>query len=642
MNEPAEKTGSSGRMSSLRSLFSAITVLLLVAVSGTLVGLAYIRGKEAAIERVNAEMHSFSDRLVGRLEVLSGDTTALVGLVASVANSFLAPPTERMDDKVTALREALARSPHIDGLYAGYPDGSFFQAVSLRDEAWRSLLDPPDGATLAIRAVGATDQGKAQLHLLFFDADGKKIGPDRLAYSAFDPRTRPWYRLAVDKTSPVAFGPYAMYTTGALGVSISQAHKGNGKIVIGADVVLNQITDFLRQERLTPDSIALVADNRDKLILHSDPVIMNRILSSKLERDLDDTVDSDPLMSAMKRAHPALGTLAFIDVNDRTYVVMATAIESALLFSGYTAVIAAPLDELMASANRDAVQGLTIAGTVVLLAIACALVLARMITQSLRQLTASANRLQNLDFSTPIDVSSRVREISTLGNAMNRARDAIFSFALYVPKELVRRGMESGEFSGRTARRQEVTALFTDIYDFTTISERHAPEEVVSMLSEYFDILNEAVKAEGGTIIQFLGDSIFAMWNAPAPDERHAEKACRCALSMEGRLEAFNAKQKALGLPAFRTRFGIHTGPAVVGSVGARDRLQYTAMGDTINVASRLEGLNKTYGTEVLASAAVVAQCGGWIRFRPLGEVHVKGRETALEVFEVVGAKDDL
>jgi adenylate cyclase len=157
------------------------------------------------------------------------------------------------------------------------------------------------------------------------------------------------------------------------------------------------------------------------------------------------------------------------------------------------------------------------------------------------------------------------------------------------------------------------------------------------MLSEYFDIFSETVNEHGGTIIQFLGDSVFALWNAPVPDAQHAEHACRCALAVEGKLRAYNERQRTKGLPEFRTRFGIHSGMAVVGSVGARERLQYTAMGDTVNVASRLEGMNKIYGTAILASSAVVALCSGAIRFRPLGSAQAKGRMAALEIHEVLG-----
>ncbi|CCE98318.1 adenylate cyclase [Sinorhizobium fredii HH103] len=622
----------------LRSLLSLVMVAVLIVVSATLVGLDYRRARNAAIEDAEANMGAFVDRLVDRLGMLSGDTSALVGLVASVANAFLVPPPERMNDKVALLREGIIRSPHIDGVYVGYPSGAFFHVVDLRSSAWRIALDAPRGATLAVRSMERDDQGRPFDRVLFLDESGLQFAERQVAPAGYDPRIRPWYRAAVNGKAPMATGPYETATTAKLGMTISQAHRGNPKIVIGADVVLDTITDFLSRERLTRDSVSLILDAVGRPIMHSDPTAMRRILATKDSTAPVAVPETDPLVDSIRHNPPAPGKASFVDVGDRTYLAMVTPLESAQLLSGHRVVVAAPLDELMAAANETLVQSLAISGSVVVLAVLFSLVLAHLITKSLNQLTDSANRLQDLDFTTPIDVPSHVTEISTLNNAMNRARDAIFTFALYVPRELVRKGIESGQFTGRSGWRQEVTALFTDIYDFTTISEHHSPEAVVAMLSEYFDIFSEVVAAHDGTIIQFLGDSVFAMWNAPVADPRHAEHACRCALAVEERLEAFNAKQREKGLPEFRTRFGIHTGPPVVGSVGAKERLQYTAMGDTVNVASRLEGMNKDYGTTILASGAVVAQCGDVIAFRPLGFAQAKGRVSALEIYEVLSA----
>ncbi|AWI59686.1 adenylate/guanylate cyclase domain-containing protein [Sinorhizobium fredii] len=622
----------------LRSLLSFVMVAVLIVVSATLVGLDYRRARNAAIEDAEANMGAFVDRLVDRLGMLSGDTSALVGLVASVANAFLVPPPERMNDKVALLREGIIRSPHIDGVYVGYPSGAFFHVVDLRSSAWRIALDAPRGATLAVRSMERDDQGRPFDRVLFLDESGLQFAERQVAPAGYDPRIRPWYRAAVNGKAPMATGPYETATTAKLGMTISQAHRGNPKIVIGADVVLDTITDFLSRERLTRDSVSLILDAVGRPIMHSDPTAMRRILATKDSTAPVAVPETDPLVDSIRHNPPAPGKASFVDVGDRTYLAMVTPLESAQLLSGHRVVVAAPLDELMAAANETLVQSLAISGSVVVLAVLFSLVLAHLITKSLNQLTDSANRLQDLDFTTPIDVPSHVTEISTLNNAMNRARDAIFTFALYVPRELVRKGIESGQFTGRSGWRQEVTALFTDIYDFTTISEHHSPEAVVAMLSEYFDIFSEVVAAHDGTIIQFLGDSVFAMWNAPVADPRHAEHACRCALAVEERLEAFNAKQREKGLPEFRTRFGIHTGPAVVGSVGAKERLQYTAMGDTVNVASRLEGMNKDYGTTILASGAVMTQCGDVIAFRPLGFAQAKGRVSALEIYEVLSA----
>jgi adenylate cyclase len=125
------------------------------------------------------------------------------------------------------------------------------------------------------------------------------------------------------------------------------------------------------------------------------------------------------------------------------------------------------------------------------------------------------------------------------------------------------------------------------------------------------------------------------MWNAPIPNQDHAADACRCALGLRSRIEEFNAEQQRQGLPPFATRFGLHTGSAVVGTVGANDRFQYTAMGDTINVAARLETLNKEYGTTILVSAAAREQAGEAFLFTPLGRAHAKGRSEKIDVYEL-------
>ncbi|CAN7270606.1 adenylate/guanylate cyclase domain-containing protein [Rhizobium sp. LjRoot254] len=613
-------------------------VTLLAVVAGTLIALGFYRARTVALENVQQQMVAFSDRLTYRLAAISNDTSTLVGMIGSVPNSFLSPPRERLDNKVAALREALLRSRHIDGIYVGYPDGSFFHTVSLADSAWRQVLKAPAQAALAIRIIDRS-KGNPLSSVIFIDIGGKHMNEVPTQPTGYDPRTRPWYFTALQQRGMVATGPYQMATTGALGMTISQIHRGNPAVVVGADVVLTTITDFLKEELLTPGSMAFIANEQGEPIVHSDPVMMQNILSALENRDVDAAPDNSGLSAKLASFSGNEGRPMRITLRGRDYLILATKIDNAVLFKGDRIVIAAPYDELMAPANRMAAEGLAIAGLIVLLGIGGALLLASMISSSLHRLKNGADQLQEFDFQTPIVVPSSITEISSLSQAMNRARDAIFTFALFVPREIVRKGMESGSFSSRTAARQQVTAIFTDIYDFTTISERYPPEDVVTMLSVYFDVLNQAVSAHKGTIIQFLGDSIFAMWNAPGTDDDHAENACLSALAMQAALAEFNEGQRLKGLPEFQTRVGIHTGAAVVGNVGAADRLQYTAMGDTINVASRLEGMNKTYGTSILASAEVKARCSDRILFRLIGFGQAKGRHTEIELFEVTGVR---
>ena len=613
----------------LQTLLGVITVALIVVVSGALIGLNYYRSRAAAVENATASMRVFSERLVERFNFLSNQTVSSIGMITSVPNAFLAPASERVDDKARLLRELLSRAPHLDDVYAGYPDGGFFQVVNLRGEDWRRVLSAPDDAVFAVRIVNVEATGAVET-VMFQDKSGNttRTAPRPAEY---DPRTRPWYRAAANISAPVSIGPYSMATTHKLGMTIAQSHSGNRHVVIGADIILDTITDFLASERITPDTVAFIVDTSGNPVIHSSRNFMQRLMSGK------DPGKDDAIVAKIRADDSWTKEPRFIEAEGRLFLVLVAPLRSELLLSLHRIVVAAPLDELTTQASASLMQALWISLLIVIAAILLALFLSRLIASSLNQLTESAGRLRSLDFATPINVSSHVREITSLGQAMNRARDAIFTFALYVPKEFVRKGIQSGSFSGRTASRQEVTALFTDIYDFTTISETHSPEQVVIMLSEYFDLFEDTVTAHKGEIIQFLGDSVFAMWNAPIPDPRHAENACRAALDAQSRLDIFNRAQREKGLPEFRTRFGIHTGEAVVGSVGARDRLQYTAMGDTINVASRLEGMNKETHTTILASESVRNACLEAVNFRYVGSAQIRGRTERVNIFEVLG-----
>ena len=145
--------------------------------------------------------------------------------------------------------------------------------------------------------------------------------------------------------------------------------------------------------------------------------------------------------------------------------------------------------------------------------------------------------------------------------------------------------------------KQEITLVFTDVQGFTTIAESADPDVLMRQTSRYFSVLTQAFLAEGGTIDKFIGDAVMVFWNAPNPQPDHVARACRAALAAKAAGERLNAEFEAEGLKPFITRFGIHVGEAVVGNVGSTERMNYTALGNTVNLAARLEGLNKQVGT---------------------------------------------
>lgn len=187
-----------------------------------------------------------------------------------------------------------------------------------------------------------------------------------------------------------------------------------------------------------------------------------------------------------------------------------------------------------------------------------------------------------------------------------------------------------------------VTVMFADIADFTG----HAaltPDQLARALGRYLDAATRAVESTGGTVDKYIGDALMVLWNAPSPLPEHPAAACRAALECIRAIEALGQSEwwQAAGLPPWRTRFGLHTDRILVGNFGAPERSSYTAIGDGVNLAARLEGLNKVYGTTILLSEAVRAQAGDAFVFRQVDRVAVKGKKEAIAVYELCGTADD-
>ena len=183
--------------------------------------------------------------------------------------------------------------------------------------------------------------------------------------------------------------------------------------------------------------------------------------------------------------------------------------------------------------------------------------------------------------------------------------------------------------------RRELTVIFTDITGFTTLTESTDPTVLVPILNSYLDRMCRVILKHGGTIDKIIGDAFLALFNAPADQPDHAARAVACALDLDQCAQAFVAEQAAQGVDFGATRIGVHTGMAVVGNFGGEARFDYTAHGDTINIAARLEGANKHLGTLICVSGATVEQCGDR-DFRPVGSLVLKGKTASVEVFEPI------
>ena len=210
------------------------------------------------------------------------------------------------------------------------------------------------------------------------------------------------------------------------------------------------------------------------------------------------------------------------------------------------------------------------------------------------------------------------------------------AFSSYVSADLVARIIKNPESLTLGGEKREISILFSDIRGFTTLSEKLSPEELVLMLNEYLNPMTRIVLEEKGTLDKYIGDAVMALYNAPLDVAGHADHACRSALKMIAILDELNRTFVRRGLQAIDIGIGINTGDAVVGNMGASMRFDYTAIGDNVNLASRLEGLNKLYGTHIIVSESTKLQAGSDLPFREIDFVAVKGKQVPIPIYELM------
>ena len=215
------------------------------------------------------------------------------------------------------------------------------------------------------------------------------------------------------------------------------------------------------------------------------------------------------------------------------------------------------------------------------------------------------------------------------------------AFGLYLPPTLATLVSEHPEMLKLGGDKRELTVMFSDIRGFTTLSEGLEPEALVELLNEFLGAMTEVIFGSEGTLDKYIGDAIMAVWGAPIPQSDHAARACLAALGMVERLRVLAAQWAQRGLPRLSIGIGLNTGPMVVGNMGSARRLSYTVIGDNVNLASRLEGLNKMYGSGIIASESTLRAAANIVVARELDLVRVKGKKLPVRIFEILATADE-
>jgi adenylate cyclase len=214
------------------------------------------------------------------------------------------------------------------------------------------------------------------------------------------------------------------------------------------------------------------------------------------------------------------------------------------------------------------------------------------------------------------------------------------AFQHYVAPDIVELVLQDPGGIRLGGHEEVLSALISDLEGFTGFSERHAPSEIIGVIGDYYAEMTEQVFAQQGTLVEYVGDELFALFGAPIAQPDHARRACATALAMRDRRRTLSEEWVKIGRPRLKARTGLNTGTMLVGNIGSKYRFHYGALGDPVNLTSRLEGLNKTYGTEIMVSDDTALLVPGMFIMRELDLVRVKGRKQALRIHELLATAD--
>jgi len=594
-------------------------------------------------------------RSVSLVERLSGEQRVIVleeaierfvsnGLrgVVSVGQTLAETPVFRIDrgpevddERRRQLAASLTHHPLVGAAYVGFRDGRFLYVG--RPEAYWDVPRAPFGDQKpdTVQVLTIEGSGNERRETWWFQQPDGSRSETRVQPASYDPLGRPWYIDTMRAGRAVLTPPYRFVQSGKFGISVG-VPLADGEGVIGFDFTLHALSELLTAYKITENAVIMVGHSLSAVVVESAPCppgkpgclegdvqareILRRTIRETIEEDRqidrEIEIDGNAYRLIVHRMAPGFG---------QRFVVAA----------------AVPQMELL-SASRALMERAAIAAAIaVALAVVAALVASWLVSRSIARIAAKTEHIRSLDFSDRSPVRSHITEVARLSDSVERMREGLEVFGRYVSKTLVQQVMRSPESSGVGGVRRDVTVMFTDIESFSLLSERMEPEILTERLSRYFDALGTAISANKGTIDKYIGDSIMAFWNAPEPDPDHVANACRAALQAAAASNRLRERWKARHRPTFRTRFGLHTGRAVVGNVGARERINYTLVGPVANQASRLEGLNKVYGTEILASGEVVQLTADRFLWRHIDRIVAAGTTEAHEIYEPLGEVDD-
>lgn len=453
-----------------------------------------------------------------------------------------------------------------------------------------------------------------------------------------------WYQQAENAEFQPWSDAYVRADNGRVSISSSRYFELNNgeKSVLSVAIELDRLGKFLDQLNIGKNGIAFVADVNNQLVAAApklEPSLTHPVDPARLKR-LGEA--SAPLIrlagDALFQSGTTLREVArpqqFRQTGRDNVPYFVTIAPIGRL--NWVVVTVVPESDFLSEieANSDRLMML-VPALLVITAVIAVFATRQLMIKPLGRVTKALQALEAFRLDAVPSADSRLTELVQLNDAIGRMAKSLASFRKFLPRVIVEDMFKRGIEAQLGGEQKTLTLFFMDLANFTQLSERMGPQ-LIPFLGEYLDAMSRVIQHHGGTIDKYIGDAIMAFWNAPDECADHAEKAMAAALACQELLAQMSAQNLARKLPALNARIGINTGEVLVGYVGSPDRLNYTAIGDPVNLASRLESLNKYYGTTILVGEDAIGSCGGLFHVRHLDRVAVAGKSQPVEIYELV------
>jgi adenylate cyclase len=600
-----------------------VAIPLFVILTGTLVaGNSYLSARASIRTLVDSFFGQVADQTAQQVQAHLRQAPPAVDALAALLASEPAVSARPTDELARRLLAVLRANPGFAWVSFSDVDGSF-TGVQRTNEG-----------KLVVNQTRIED-GRTTRDERGVDADGQwtllRHDPD----ARYDPRTRPWYQKAVAAKKRIWTDPYVFFDQGVPGMTCgAPVYDAAGALrgVVTADFSLNSFGDFVATLHPSPNARVFIYTASGTILAH--PTL--RVVEHVDARDQGSLVTRDDIQDdAVRRYFVEPGASRFEYGGARWFSATRSFTDEGLTWN--VAAIA-PESDFMRDVEATTRFALLVSAGAVLLAVLMAALMANWVAAPLVVIAREMEKVGRFELDDAPLPPTPFSEIAVIHGALATMKRGLMNFAVYVPRDLVRAVLRSGRRAELGGHTKEMTIFFSDLAGFTTLSESMSPDALVKLLGGYFDEMTRTIVEHRGTVDKFIGDAIMAFWNDPDEVTDHAVLACRAALACQRKLEEMKKRDPALrGVSA---RIGISTGEVLVGNIGSPGRMNYTVMGDVVNLASRLEGLGKVYGTPILVSGACRDAAKAKILLRQVDVVAVKGKKHGVAVYEPLAPAD--